>query len=444
MNLIFAVGGTGQEILHHINTLFLSGAIKHSFAAYVVDTDRMNGGLSYLEVFYRQAGSVLQDLYHRGHPIESPPQIASISCGGFGTGTINEQLAGRTLPATPGYENTLNAFFSRGDLAQQTREGLYARPALSSILVAETVLDRINEPLVANAKRIFVIGSMIGGTGGGLMVPILAKLQRICQPATSLFCIAMGEYFNPDEGRLDNAVTRFKSNWLMTRTLLEHAVPRLRKYALIEGPKLPSKSPLPIAEAPFPTEQNPFWTAIVAYKHLAEDTISDQGHTFSENAVSPEAMKSALSYAEALQGIDNSRSQLSVLQDRSPMRAIGCEPFPKSCWGNFTDFSSSILALHRKGRGQDAKPTSFLNDIQNQLNRGLRLSKEHPELSTMKLFPGRAVEPGSPSSFRSMAWPGLGPDPKGGAFINKDESAQAVAAATSYCATRLANLSGAL
>lgn len=444
MNLIFAVGGTGQEILHHINTLFLSGAIKESFAAHVVDTDKMYGGLSYLEAFYRHSGSVLKDLYHRGHPIQPPPQITLMRCGGFGTGTINEQLAGRALSTTLGYENTLNAFFSRGDLSQQTQEGLFARPALSSVLVAETVLERINEPLVANAKRIFVVGSMIGGTGGGLIVPILAKLQAICQPGTSLFCIAMGEYFNPDEGRLDNAVTRFKSNWLMTRTLLEHAVPKLRKYALIEGPKLQVKSVLPTTEAPFPTEQNPFWSAVVAYKHLAEDTTTDQGHTFSANAVSQEAMNSALSYADATQGIDNARTQLSALQRHSPIRAICHEPFPRTCWGNFADYSSSIIALHKKGRGLDANPSSFLSDIQKQINTGVRLSKEHPELSTMGLFPGRAIEPGTPSSFRSLAWPDLGPDPIGGAFNNKDDSAQAAAAATNYCAARLANLSGVL
>ncbi len=129
MNLIFAVGGTGQEILHHINTLYLSGSIRDSFSAYVVDTDRMYGSLSYLSSFYRHSDAVLRDLYFRGHSIAQPPQITLMPVGGFGAGTINEQLSGRTLPAVHSYENTLNAFFSRGDLAQQTREGLYARPA---------------------------------------------------------------------------------------------------------------------------------------------------------------------------------------------------------------------------------------------------------------------------------------------------------------------------
>lgn len=444
MNLIFAVGGTGQEMLHHINTMFLSGAIRDSFAAHVVDTDQMYGGLSYLEAFYKQTGSVLKDLSRDGHPIQPPPQITLMPCGGFGAGTINEQLSGHTLPATPSYENTLNAFFSRGDLAQKTREGLYARPALSSVLVAETVLARINEPLVAKAKRIFVIGSMIGGTGGGLIVPILAKLQAICQPGTSLYCIALGEYFNPDEGRLDNAVSRFRSNWLMTRTLLEHAVPKLWKYALIEEPKIENKTVLPTTEAPFPIEKNPFWRAVVAYKHLAEDTTTDQGHSFSANAVSWETMKSALSYADATQGIDNARSQLTVLQRHSPMSAMSYEPFPKGCWGRFAEFASSIIALHKKGRGIDSDPSSFLSQIQKQLNAGVRLSKEHPEVSTMGMFPGRGVATVTPSSFRSLGWPELGPDPLGEVFNSKDDSAQAVAAATNYCAARLANTSGVL
>jgi hypothetical protein len=154
------------------------------------------------------------------------------------------------------------------------------------------------------------------------------------------------------------------------------------------------------------------------------------------------------SYIVNKNGVDTeyfyARTQLSALQRHSPIRAICHEPFPRTCWGNFADYSSSIIALHKKGRGLDANPSSFLSDIQKQINTGVRLSKEHPELSTMGLFPGRAIEPGTPSSFRSLAWPDLGPDPIGGAFNNKDDSAQAAAAATNYCAARLANLSGVL
>lgn len=443
MNLIFAVGGTGQEILHHINTMYLTGAIKDSYAAYVVDTDQILGSLAYLEAFYKHSGSVLKDLVsHGGQRIQPPPQISLMPCGGFGAGTVHEQLSGKTLPAMPSYENTLNAFFSREELALKTEEGLYGRPALSSVLVAETVLDRINEPVVANAKRIFVIGSMIGGTGGGLIVPILAKLQTICEPATSLFCIALGEYFNPDEGKLDDAVTRFRSNWLMTRTLLEHAVPELWKYALIDDLKLDGKSALPTTEAPFPTEQNPFWRAVVAYKHLAEDTTTDQGHSFSAKAVSWNTMKSALFYADAIQGIDNARAQLSVLQRHSPMTAICREPFPKPCWGNFANFASSFIALHAKGRGLDADPTSFLGKIQKHLKAGVQLSIERSEMTTLGLFPARGIVSATPNSFRELKWPNLGPDPLGGAFKSEDDSARAVAAATNYCAARLANGSG--
>src|SRR5215213_2117846 len=99
----------------------------------------------------------LSTFYHRGHPVQMPPEIRLMPCGGFGAGTISEQLSGRGVSAVPGYENTLNAFFSRGDLAQATQEGLFARPALSSVLVAETVLGMISEPILAKARRIFVV-----------------------------------------------------------------------------------------------------------------------------------------------------------------------------------------------------------------------------------------------------------------------------------------------
>ncbi len=315
---------------------------------------------------------------------------------------------------------------------------------LSSVLVADSVLQRLNEPMLASAKRVFVVGSMIGGTGGGLIVPVLAKLQALCGPETSLFCIALGEYFKPDEGVLDNAVTRFRSNWLMTRSLLEKSVPKLWKYSFIEQPKLEKKVPFPETDAPFPTEQNPFWRAIVTYKHLAEDTTMDRGHDFASNAVDWETARSALSYAAATQCIDNARAQISILQEYSPLVSYCQEPFPAACWGKFSEFASAIIALHKKGRKVDANPREFLNSVQRQINSGLRLSVEHPSNYTLGLFPGRAVAALTPTSFRSLAWPELGPDPLAASFGSKDDSAISVAAATSYCAARLSSSAGVL
>jgi hypothetical protein len=440
MNFIIAVGGTGQIILHHLNSLYLSGVLAEPFVGRVIDTDEMISSLAYSKLLYEKSSKVFSDLIQLGHPMPQPPEISLMHTGPFSAGTISEQLTGRPISITPGYENALNAYFSRSELAQATQEGLFARPALSSVLVASKVLNQLTSASFARAAKVFVVGSMIGGTGGGLIVPILSRLRQICAANTRLYAILLGDYFNPDEGRVTDAATRFPSNWLLTTAMLEKSVPSIWKYAHIAEPKLAKKEELPASEAPFPPEDSPFWRAVVNYKYLTEDTTTVQGGSFADNELTWNVARGALKYTEAITAIDLARSNLTVLSRRKVFGCYASEPFPHAVWGKFATFVSAIIKLHLKAMGPDANVARFLARLQRELGHGMCLIPESPSLRVMGLLPGRHIGDTTLHQFLSMQWPRLAPESKGQVFKNFDEAAVAVACAASFLAARIGSL----
>jgi hypothetical protein len=441
MNLIFAVGGTGQELLYYINQAYLCNAIEDSFKAYVIDTDSILPGLDYFDKLYRQSAKILSDFSVPGTRIGQPPSLELWRIGGVGGGTVHEMLTGQRASDLP-YASTADAFFERDDLAQDTREGCYARPALASVIVANSILQRINDTVVAGAERVVVMGSIIGGTGGGLIVPILAKLQTVCSPNTRIYCLAMGEYFRPDDDKLDAAIRRFSSNSRMNRTLMANAVSSIWRNAIIEEPVMPRKIKLPEQEPPFPLEENPFWRALSTYRFMVRDTVTDRAGNFAANEVNWNEVRPGTSYAQSTQSIDNMLATVRVLETESPFERVSREPFPRQCWGNFYAFSTAIASLQQKSLGREGPPRRFLDRVSHHLRSGVLVSTDHPTLSMRTRFPSRPIAKVDPSRFRSFRWPDLVANPTADGFANYEQAALATAAATVFCAARLGGAAG--
>jgi hypothetical protein len=115
-HLIFAVGGTGQVILHYYNLLFLAGEIDQTFDAVVLDTDSPILSLSYLSKSYEQAANVLSDNNERWRP----PNL-KLHKMPVGAGTqIHDLLTGESLAGEAGYYSPVQAYFTRDCLAQNT------------------------------------------------------------------------------------------------------------------------------------------------------------------------------------------------------------------------------------------------------------------------------------------------------------------------------------
>jgi len=245
--VIIAVGGTGQMVLHYYVQLFLVGYISEGFQAFVLDSANALRSLEYLSGFFNDVRLALGPVSDQ----EGVPEIRFIRLEQGKQGMkVAEMLMQAPLPSNPGFHHPAQAFFSRDALNQDVRQGLYARPALSTVMALETALRQIDPLRLPRDAKVVLVCSCIGGTGGGIAVPLLWYLTNMPGAQLQVRAVLLGEYFRPRPGEtVGQDVSRFRSNRIGFLKALEQAVGAIQRYAFIEEPKMterdPEKEPLP-------------------------------------------------------------------------------------------------------------------------------------------------------------------------------------------------------
>lgn len=267
-SLIVAVGGTGQLVLHYYAQLFQVRAIPDAFHAIIVDSDELLPSLQRLRDFWNVArvAHAQPDLVPR---IDYFPVARELA------GTVQEALVGRDLPTPPDI-HPAEAIFDSTSLSQGVREGLYARPALSAVL--QTDWSRFPLTSLTGFQRVLVVGSLIGGTGGGLIAPLLSELaSRIRSAATipqpEIRAVFFGEYFElTGDSPVPDANVRYPSNKLMVARCLKDLAPiELTSFAFVEpGTRKPrtvsdERSPVNLA---WPLQTDAIWIGVSALEEL--------------------------------------------------------------------------------------------------------------------------------------------------------------------------------
>lgn len=433
-NLIVAVGGTGQLALQYYLQQYLLGVLRtdaQPFQAYVVDTASFEPGVAAAETLFER----LQFGHEPGKALGAVvPDVELVRVGPQDhAGTARQLLVGAQASGSDdGPSHPANAFFSGDALGMDVMNGLYARPALSSAIGHTALARRLPSP--RTGTRAVVVGSMIGGTGGGLIAPVVDALasngQAVGQPA-SLRAVLFAEYFQPDDDTLGaSALPRFQSNrTLVLRSLKDGRTP-LHSYYVAGGPGTMLGRPLTADSTdhlPWPEAGHPVWRATRALDRLLNDqAIAQAPFSDAEIADLPDDELRA-HHADAKQQLRVRLARARAFVHRRVVLRTLSEPFATRIWGRpllrFLEAygDASELALG------EARRDEFPTQLQAELERAL--DKLEP------LFPaqtGRAPRV-APEAIRKVRWPdpeGVAPHPP--LFRGETSAAERAAAALLY------------
>lgn len=408
---IVSVGGTGQMVLHYYLQLYLLGVVKEEFDAVIIDSDDILPSIQAVRNFFAE-------LQYGGQTNESLgrariPTINTLRVRPTGGDTALEVLTGRKdwkrTDTHPVY-----AFFNDDSLRQELKQGLFARPALSSVLTQDIFQSESLRP--NTNSTVIIVGAVTGGTGGGLTAPMLDAVRSFIERErienVKTRAVLFGEYFRPQEGLIKDAVTRFQSNQTMVlRSFHEaEAAEGLHSYFIVGGPGTSSdferktESEKEGKNIPWPNdEKNPFWHGVLALEHLLRDTATEKVTKFEGRET--QSLSTYFSLRGAELRLRKALSMVKMLNKKKAMLRLCNDPWARWIWGEGpVEIASHYwsIAASREG-GKEA-----VNDFPRELQRAFETlwRGEDKKLGLQDVFPdvtrSDRMRPGKMSSIR---WP---------------------------------------
>jgi hypothetical protein len=426
MSKVIAIGGTGQIVAYHYLQLYLLGVITTPFEIVVIDTDDILGGITRIKTFLELLRtSEAQNTTVGGlalptvttHKIEAPE------------GSAFEKLSGlKNVPA----EHPARAFFDRESGQQPLAKGLYARPALSTVVSREQIGDALLLPS-ANSMTV-AVGSIIGGTSGGLLAPVLDRVKSLTYKLnveTRVRAVLFGQYFAPDEQRIESV--RLQSNELLVMRTAQEALDRLDLYRIIGGPEGPRVKRLTEREKgehmPWPDqEEHPIWDGVKALHFLLTDTVMPFRDRFEDRELT--AFQPAFSVPDARQKLARAMAMIRTLIKQSIVERIDSEPFLRFFWGR--DLPGLLLHYWRIAAqtvGGWDRVEEFPKDVQSQVKALWEGQGKYWGIGDVfpPLASTHSVRPGH---FARVPWPEVGSGATWDArqFVTAEETARRAAA----------------
>jgi len=393
---IIAVGGTGQMVLQTYIQLSIVGKFPDSFDAVIADTDKTIKSLEGFKVFF----DALKWDHGKGTQ-GTIPSIAKIDLQqpekqvGYLLTGVKEEARQKKHPA--------DAFYSHDALLQTTKKGLYAMPALSSLVDLTGAVNSLDpEEYCALRKRAdkpVVIGSVIGGTGGGFFAPLLERVRSMTTSGTTVQAVFVSNYFMPKRGS-KITVDKLRSNERMVLSIIAQSNTPPDHYALIETPEEQWVERSHTAEkegkqktwhASSVEWRGALWTA-----ELLSDAVSP---------VAPAFVDRCLTKAPTTPTINESYSQLATaistanyLINNRVIERICAESLPEYVWGR--RLPRFITEMWRHARSIDPDNESFPEEVQKSL-RGLWTERVRPFLPA----PLKKRHKLSPRKLAALPWP---------------------------------------
>ncbi|MEM2125111.1 MAG: hypothetical protein QXZ28_00880 [Candidatus Methanomethylicaceae archaeon] len=171
-NLLIAIGGTGQHIALAVSRLVFLGALPRMELA-VIDADDRGELSNSLRTF----GGTVEPNY-TSHPLENGDQIYPP----FDRVTREDPTVSDLLldPRSTQWEKEVfELCFDEETAAFHVRDGMYGRPSVGATLFAlnrETQLRPIFER-AEQADAIYIAGSVVGGTGAGIIHQLVKAIK---------------------------------------------------------------------------------------------------------------------------------------------------------------------------------------------------------------------------------------------------------------------------
>jgi hypothetical protein len=410
MNKIVAVGGTGQLVLHYYLQLYLLGVVRQPFDAVVIDTDDFIQSLKAWKNF-------LGELQYGQNASEAlgvvVPVIRGLRVSPQRHNTVADALSGNqgyVISDTPPY-HPMQAFFNRDTLGQNLSKGLYARPALSSVISQEKLQSNFLRP--ASNSALIIVGSVLGGTGGGLMAPIISQIQFLIKSqginSVNLRAVLFGEYFDPDEkeSRIDRL--RVKSNQSLSLRALREALEDVHSFHIVGGPDTPPTKRDADQEKkgehlPWPQEvADPVWRGVQALEHLLSESIRPRLDAFEEREV--EEFKDPIRIGFAHTTLKQRMQTVESLIKKRVVLLMTQDPWASAIWGvRFTRFLEHFWTIAAQREGEKERVADFPVRVQNAMEMLWRGKEDHLGLS--KIFPllteSHSVRP---NNLSKIGWP---------------------------------------
>lgn len=435
--VIIAIGGSGQMVLHHYAQLYLLGVVKEPFQAFVLDADRQMNSLKLLSGFFSEVRKTVSSATKDNVPSIEFIQLAPSGQGG----KVKELLVNGTLSGEPGWHHPVQAFFSRDFLEQDVREGLYARPGLSTVTTVQAAFKRIQPQAFEDGTKVALTGSCIGGTGGGLSIPILWHVQAEAGAKVSQRVVLLGDYFQSQvkEQKLKNQIERFHSNRTMFLKALMESVPDLKAYAFVEEPRMPERHSEEESESRRLgwAEQNlPYWKAASALDYLLVETVQDVKE-FGEREVQQERFVGQLNRSRSVERLETCLGRLESMLRHNVLRSLARESSPQWIWGK--SLVGSLLSFAQVHRSSSTaaypKPSGFIPEVGRWMDKWWRegLGESY---GLREVFPSTAARAPRLDELRTIDWPRASDELTLTNYASREDAARLCAASMMFAVLR--------
>ena len=336
MNLLVCLGGTGQLVLHYYLQWHLLGleADAGPLRALVVDQDELMGSVRFAAKLFERLTERDRTAAGEAAPwvrqarldvTDERSQLDSLFCGDA-----------RTDPRHPA-----KAFLDSATLAQQVAEGLYGRPCLAPTLwprhgdSIRKELDKACQECAVPGQplRIVVVGSVIGGAGGGLLLPVLRHLLGHASVQVSV--VLFERYFTANT--LDRALAdRQKANAAgVTATLLQQLQGtrfELRAYLLLTGSRpRDEQSERQAVHLAWPDPSDPLAEACAAIHAMWREAVAENPVEPTDFVMQPTSVRALWSKAEEAQR--RALAALTVLLGEGAIEKMAHDPAAAQIWG---------------------------------------------------------------------------------------------------------------
>lgn len=400
------VGGTGQMVLHYYLQLYMLGVIRHPFEAVVVDTDEIISSINTVKKFFEDVRYGPDDGQALGAQV---PVIETIRIGTQAEATALEALTGRKDADL----HPVQAFFNRDTLGQNLKHGLFARPALSSVITQDPLRNTALRP--RPNSTLVIVGSVFGGTSGGLTAPIIdtikARVKRENISRVLMRAVLFSEYFTPDDKIIGGSLVRFKSNQALVMRSVREALEDVHSFHIVGGPGSNTALKRTPAEEkkgehlPWPDEEtNPFWQGAKALEYLLTETTRDKQLDFEEREVD-EHFQSPVMLSSAQLRLKQGLHIAQQMIDKEVVQRMAADPWVNYIWGDkLSDLIAHFWSIDVSREGGKNRVRDFPRKLQGALEAIWRGEGEEPGLRT--LFP-RLTESYKvvPANIRRIPWP---------------------------------------
>lgn len=167
---VISVGGTGQHVALALTRLVRMGALRNDIRLIALDPDCKTE----LTAALTSPGGMSGD----AHPLKAKPVFAPFDVTQVGEKPFSGLFVD---PHHPREADLFEAMFNAGAASIPVAKGMFGTPCVGATVFAEgansTLLQNILSPL-AEAEEVYVCGSVVGGTGAGVMHKLIGEIRR--------------------------------------------------------------------------------------------------------------------------------------------------------------------------------------------------------------------------------------------------------------------------